>query len=113
MQVNSNTIPLTKSTSHVVVDVVDNSAADATSTVIIKKITGEIIATAFDKGIWIHEKVSPFDRFIIVLEGSAEIIIDKKPNKVVTGSAIIIPAHISSSIECAPGCFKIMQTIIK
>jgi quercetin dioxygenase-like cupin family protein len=58
------------------------------------------------------EKISPFDNFIQIIEGSAEIVIDGTPNVLQTGSAIIIPAHSSNYIK-ANERFKMISTIIK
>ena len=106
-------IPLAKATSHIVVEIADYTPNGIASTVIIKKTTGEVTTMAFEKDTMLSEKTSPFDRFILVLEGMAEIIIEKRINRVATGRAIIIPAHTPASIEQATERFKIMQTVIK
>ena len=67
---------------------------------------------SFDTGEALTEKISPFDTFIQIIEGRAEIIIDKKRNALECGQGIIIPAH-SSHIVKANGRFKMTQTVIK
>ena len=44
---------------------------------------------AIDTGEAMAEKISPFDTFIQVIEGAAEVVIDSKPNNLVTGQGII------------------------
>ena len=81
-------------------------------TTILKKTTGHVIISSFDKGESFTEKISPFDSFIQIIEGKAEIIIHKKSNILFSGQGIIIPAHAPNIIR-APGRFKMLQTIIK
>ncbi len=58
------------------------------------------------------EKISPFDTFIQVIEGRAEVVIDDKSNLLETGSSIIIPAHTRNTIK-ANERFKMISTVIK
>ena len=57
-------------------------------------------------------KVIPYDNFIQIIEGSAEIAINGNSNILETGQSIIIPAH-TSSIVAASERFKMISTIIK
>ena len=44
---------------------------------IIRKTTGNVSAVSFDSGEALTEKTSPFDTFAQIIEGKAEIVIDK------------------------------------
>ena len=79
---------------------------------IIRKTTGNVSAVSFDSGEVMTEKISPFDTFIQIIEGEAEILINGKPSVLKTGYAIIIPAHSRNSIK-ANERFKMISTIIK
>ena len=79
---------------------------------IYKKTTGNISAVSFDIGETLTEKVIPFDTFIQIIDGKAEIVIDGTSNLLDTGQSIIIPAH-SSNIVKANERFKMISTIIK
>ncbi len=79
---------------------------------IIKKTTGNVTAVSVDTGENISEKVSPFDRFIQIIEGRAEIVIHDHSQTLETGQSIIIPAHSRNSIK-ANERFKMISTIIK
>jgi hypothetical protein len=57
-------------------------------------------------------KSVPFDTFAQIIEGKAEIVIDKVSSLLQSGQGIIIPAHASNFIK-ANGRFKMIQTIIK
>lgn len=79
---------------------------------IIKKTTGNVSAVSFDSGEALMEKTSPFDVFIQVIEGRAEIVIDDQSNTLETGQSIIIPAHSRNTIK-ANERFKMISTTIK
>lgn len=79
---------------------------------IVKKTTGNVSALSFDSGETLVEKISPFDTFIEVIDGKAEILIDDKLNLLEKGQAIIVPAHARSTIKASVR-FKMISTIIK
>lgn len=79
---------------------------------IIKKTTGNISAVSFDSGEGFTEKTSPFDTFIQIIDGKAEIIINDESSVLETGQSIIIPAHARNTIK-ANVRFKMISTIIK
>lgn len=79
---------------------------------IIKKTTGNVTAVSVDAGENITEKISPFDRFVQIIEGRAEIIIDNSSQTLETGQSIIIPANSQNTIK-ANERFKMISTIIK
>jgi quercetin dioxygenase-like cupin family protein len=79
---------------------------------IIKKTTGNISAVSFDSGEGFTEKTSPFDTFIQIIDGKAEIIINDESSLLETDQSIIIPAHSRNTIK-ANVRFKMISTIIK
>lgn len=79
---------------------------------LIKKITGNVCVLAFDAGETFSDMFSPFDNFIQVIDGRAEIIINGIPNHLKTGQSIIIPAHSHNTLT-AKVRFKMLSTIIK
>ncbi len=79
---------------------------------IIRKTTGNITAVSFDSGENLTQKISPFDTFIQIIEGRAEILIDDNSHNLETGQSIIIPAHAKNAIQ-ANERFKMISTIIK
>lgn len=79
---------------------------------IIKKSTGSITAVSFDAGEVLSERTIPFDSFVQVIDGQAEIIIDGVSYLLKTGQAMIIPAH-SANVVKAQERFKMISTIIK
>jgi quercetin dioxygenase-like cupin family protein len=79
---------------------------------IIKRITGNVSAVSFDSGELLSGKTSPFETFIQIIEGNAEVVIDDKSNLLETGQSIIIPAHSRNTIK-ANEKFKMLSTLIK
>ena len=79
---------------------------------IINKPTGNVSVLAIDAGEVFAGRISPFDNFIQVIDGHAEIIIDDNSNLLETGESIIIPAH-SSNATKANVRFKMLSTVIK
>ena len=79
---------------------------------ILKKTTGNVTAVSFDSGESLAGRVSPFDTFIQIIDGIAEITIDGQSNILEKGQAIIIPAHSPNTIT-ANTRFKMISTIIK
>jgi quercetin dioxygenase-like cupin family protein len=103
---------LEKSKSHIVVEIIEYMTSSVVIKTIIKKSTGNINVMSFDSGEGLTEKSSPFDTFLQIIEGKAEIVIDRVSHKLESGQGIIIPAHSLNHIE-PNGRFKIILTIIK
>ncbi len=107
-----NNTGLEKSKELLIVEILEYKANAVLSKTIIKKSTGSVSSMSFDSGEGLNESVSPFDTFILVIEGSAEIVIGSNAALLQTGESIIIPAHASNSIK-PNGRFKLISTIIK
>lgn len=106
------TYEIEKEKSHIIVEIIQYIPNAILSKTIIKKTTGNITASAFDAGEEIAEKTSPFDNYIQIIDGTAEIIINEESHKLTLGQGIVIPAH---STHCfnANVQFKMISTIIK
>lgn len=96
----------------IIVEIIEYIPNSVVIKTIIKKSTGNVTVSSFDSGETLTEKTSPFDTFIQVIDGKAEIVIDGKSNLLDTGESIIIPAH-SRNIIKANVRFKMISTIIK
>src|SRR4030095_3184160 len=101
-----------KSTAHIIVEIIEYMANAVVIKTIIKKSTGNISVMSFDSGEGLTEKTSPFDTFAQIIEGNAEIVIDKVSNLLASGQGIIIPAHSPNFIR-PNGRFKMILTVIK
>jgi quercetin dioxygenase-like cupin family protein len=103
---------LEKSTAHIIVEIIEYMANSVVTKTIIRKSTGNVSVMSFDSGEGLAEKTSPFDAFVQIIEGKAEIVIDKMPHLLQSGEGIIIPAHTLNFIK-PNGQFKMVSTIIK
>jgi len=103
---------LEKSKAHIIVEIIEYMANSVVSKTIIRKSTGNISVMSFDSGEGLTEKISPFDTFVQIIEGHAEIVIDKLTHLLESGQGIIIPAHASNFIK-PNGRFKMISTVIK
>jgi quercetin dioxygenase-like cupin family protein len=103
---------LEKSKSHIIVEIIEYMANSVVTKTIIKKSTGNISVMSFDSGEGLTEKTTPFDTFVQIIEGKAEIVIDRVSNLLESGEGIIIPAHSPNFIK-PNGRFKMISTIIK
>jgi quercetin dioxygenase-like cupin family protein len=101
-----------KSKAHIIVEIIEYMANSVIIKTIIKKSTGNISVMSFDTGEGLTEKTSPFDTFAQIIEGKAEIVIDKIATILNSGEGIIIPAHSPNFIK-PNGRFKMILTIIK
>lgn len=93
-------------------DLIEYAPQSVVRSHLIRKTTGSISIVAFDAGNEMTKKISPFDFFIQIIDGKAEIVIDGKPRLLVTGQWIIIPAHSRSTFK-AEVRFKMLSTLIK
>jgi quercetin dioxygenase-like cupin family protein len=107
-----DTSELAKSKSHIIVEIIQYIPNAVLSKTIIKKTTGNITASSFDAGEELQEKTSPFDNYIQIIDGCAEIFINDKQHQLNLGEGIIIPAHSKHSFN-ANVQFKMISTIIK
>jgi quercetin dioxygenase-like cupin family protein len=103
---------LEKSRAHIIVEIIEYIPNSVVNRTILRKSTGNISVMSFDTGEGLREQTSPFDTFLQIIEGKAEIIIDGKTSTLETGEGIIVPAHRSNRIE-PNGRFKLISTIIK
>ncbi len=82
------------------------------SKTLIKKDIGNITLFSFDSGQGLSEHTAPFDAVVYILEGQAEITIGGKPQTVMAGEMLIMPANISHSLH-ATKRFKMLLIMIR
>ncbi len=101
-----------KSKAFIIVEIIEYVPNSVVIKTIIKKTTGNVSVVSFDSGEALAVKISPFDTFIQIIDGNAEIVIDEISSMLSTGQSIIIPAHSRNTIK-ANVRFKMISTIIK
>lgn len=103
---------LEKSKAHIIVEIIEYLPNAVVSKTIVRKITGNITASSFDAGEELAEKISPFDNYVQIIDGKANVTINSKVFRLAKGEGIIIPAH-SPHIFHANEQFKMISTVIK
>ncbi len=109
---NKDTNEIEKSKPHIIVEIIEYIPNAVVSKTIIKKTTGNVTVSSFDVGEELAEKSVPFDTYIQIIDGAAEIQINDKKIKLKTGQGITIPAHSRQKFD-AKEQFKMLSTIIK
>ena len=105
-------LELEKSKTHILIEIIEYVPNSTVSKTIIRKTTGNISVLAIDTGESLPEKISPFDTFIQIIEGNAQVVIEDSSTILHTGEAIIVPAHTANLIR-ANERFKMISTVIK
>ena len=112
MNRQTDTTELEKSKAHIIVEIIEYISNAVVSKTIIKKTTGNVTVSSFDAGEELAEKSSPFDNYIQIIDGTAELSIRDKKYQLRLGEGIIIPAHAAHRFN-ANEQFKMISTIIK
>jgi quercetin dioxygenase-like cupin family protein len=94
------------------VESVDYADGSIVSKILLRNEKGNLTLFAFDKGEFLSEHTAPFDAIVQILDGTAEVIIDKKSHTLTTGDSIIMPANISHALT-ATERFKMLLIMIK
>lgn len=82
------------------------------SKTLINKQTGTVTLFSFDRGEGLSEHTAPFDAFVYVVDGAAEITIDAKPYRIDAGGMIIMPAGKPHALRAVER-FKMLLVMIK
>ncbi len=101
-----------KSIPHIIIEILEYVPNSVLMKTIIKKSTGDITVSSIDAGEGLMDKTIPFDCFIQIIDGAADLTINKKLYKLRLGDGIIIPAHAFHRFH-ANEQFKMLTTIIK
>ncbi|HCS19980.1 MAG TPA: cupin [Bacteroidetes bacterium] len=112
MKNNSENGELAKGMAHIIVEIIEYMPNAVVSKTIIKKSTGNITVSSLDAGEELAEKLSPFDTYVQIIDGTAELTIDHKHFNLKLGDGLIIPAHAKHNFN-AKEQFKMICTIIK
>jgi len=93
-------------------NMIDYQEGSIVSKELINKEKGTVTLFAFDKGQGLSEHTAPFDAFVYLIDGKAEITIDGKAHSVTAGGSIIMPANKPHSLKAVER-FKMLLVMIK
>jgi quercetin dioxygenase-like cupin family protein len=97
---------------HALAGMVDYQEGSIVSRTLLNKNTGTLTLFAFDGGQALSEHTAPFDAFVQVLDGEAEVVIGGAPKRVTAGEMVIMPADVPHAVK-APGRFKMFLAMIR
>ncbi len=105
-------LTLEKSKVHIIVEIIEYVPNAVVSKTIIKKTSGNVTITSFDTGEELAEKSTPYDTFVQIIDGCAEVVINDKKYNLRLGEGIVIPAKVPHCFN-ATVQFKMITTVIK
>jgi quercetin dioxygenase-like cupin family protein len=79
---------------------------------VISKKTGTVTIFAFDEGQGLSEHMAPFDAMVYIVDGEANIDIDRKPHRLAAGDMIIMPANHPHALQAIKP-FKMLLIMIR
>ena len=112
LDLNVGAKEIEKSKALIIVEIIEYVPNAVLSKTIIKKTTGNVTVSSFDAGEELAEKTCPFDMFIQIIDGAAEVSINEKKYSLNRGGGIVIPAHSRHCFNAAEQ-FKMISTTIK
>ena len=94
------------------VEMVSYQEGSVVSRTVIDKSSGTLTLFAFSEGQGLSEHQAPFDAFVYILDGEAEITISGNTLHLNAGEAVIMPANEPHALKAAKK-FKMMLVMIK
>ena len=91
---------------------VDYQEGSVVSREVISKKTGTVTIFAFDEGQGLSEHMAPFDAMVYIVDGEANIDIDRKPHHLKAGDMIIMPADHPHALQAVKR-FKMLLIMIR
>jgi quercetin dioxygenase-like cupin family protein len=93
-------------------ELVQYQAGAVVSRTLIDKKIGTLTLFAFDDGQGLSEHTAPYDAFVQIVDGAADVTIAGTPHRVSAGQMIIMPANIPHALRAA-GQFKMLLVMIR
>ena len=107
-----NTSELIRSKAHFIVELIEYIPNAIVKRTILKRPMGNIVDSTFDEREAFVERVLPFDNYIQIRDGVANIKINEKNYKLDSGEGMVIPAH-TRHCFIANEQFKMISTFSK
>ncbi len=82
------------------------------SRALVQKPVGSITLFAFDAGQGLNEHTAPYDAYVQILDGEAELVIGGRVVNSVSGETVLMPANVPHAVN-ARQRFKMLLTMIR
>jgi quercetin dioxygenase-like cupin family protein len=96
----------------VLAELVQYQPGAVVSRTLIDKKIGTLTLFAFDENQGLSEHTAPYDAFVQIVDGAADITIDGADHRVTAGQMIIMPANVPHALRAA-GRFKMLLVMIR
>ena len=93
-------------------DLVSYQDGSVVSKTLIDKKVGTVTLFSFDAGQGLSEHTVPYDAFVQIVDGEAEVTIKGEPQTVAAGQMIIMPANIPHEMKAVKP-FKMLLVMIR
>ena len=93
-------------------DLVDYGPGAVVSRTIAKSKAGTLTLFAFDQGQELSEHSAPFDAYVQVLDGEAQLVIAGQPVAAKAGDTVLMPADVPHAVNAVKS-FKMLLTMIR
>jgi len=93
-------------------ELVAYSDGSVVSKTLIDKKVGTVTLFSFDAGQGLSEHTAPYDAFVQIVDGQAEVTINGEAQTVVAGQMIIMPANIPHELKAVTP-FKMLLVMIR
>ena len=103
---------IAKSKPHMIVEIIEYIPHSIVSKTILKKAAGNVTVSSFNAGEDLAEKTYPFDTYVQIIDGAADVVVNDKRYQLELGEGIIIPAH-QKHCFYAKEQFKMIAIMIK
>jgi len=91
---------LEKGLPHIIVEIIEYIENAVVSKTIVKKSTGNVTAMSFDRGEELGDKITPFDNYVQIIDGTAELTINKKNTAAETGQRYYYTGSFTVLFQC-------------
>jgi quercetin dioxygenase-like cupin family protein len=95
-----------------IADLVEYAEGAVVSRTLAKGKTGTLTVFAFDAGQELSEHTAPFDAYVQVLDGRAELVIGGEPVEAEDGEIVLMPADIPHAVKAVER-FKMLLTMFR
>ena len=112
MHLSGNTLDSATRKTQIIIELIEYIPHVIVSKTVIKKNTDNVTISSFSEGVDLIEKDAPFDTYIQIIEGIAELSINNRDYMLQMGNGIIIPAH-SKHYFNANVQFKMLSTVVR
>ncbi|KPK65552.1 MAG: cupin [Planctomycetes bacterium SM23_32] len=103
---------LEPSRAHALAGLVEYAEGSVVSRTLVDKEQGTLTLFAFEAGQALSEHTTPFDAYVVVLDGRAELVIGGRSIEVEAGQVAVMPAGVPHAVR-APARFKMLLIMIR